>query len=441
MTEDTQDTRKRKRSSHQKSRARKRVAIEPNPQIKTASHEGEQWVPVIASVSGINVDAQVLFKPYLKDRANAIKGKPSISAHELLLLSSDHPKLNYKAKEEEAGGPNALRKHYVGIYDPATGNLDLIEARNTVLRGIVRTHQHEEEDETIPNNVREQRNILGQTFGTKKARKAIASITENAILPMSSQRDSNELSKVSPATAVVLSNVAEATKNMKSRDDLARDADDVKPRPRAIENATNIEDVYTVESLIGTDIFMLVPIKEWQDKVKEHKEIFVSSKFVANRIQKNANDIKKLRILRFMLMLLEIYFKSRKSKEGRRLPKIDDLKEIIGDIPEAVLGAAKRKFVENGIINKYHADLLITHLCAMSLLVDDFQTDTYDLKEDLQLDLSQITRYYSEIGAKSHKLGKAEVERYGKVVASQRRVAKLKLPLVFPKLSFGGRRK
>ncbi|RKF71320.1 DNA-directed RNA polymerase I subunit rpa49 [Golovinomyces cichoracearum] len=441
MTEYTQDTKKRKRSSHQKSQARKRVAIELDPQIKIVSHEEEQWVPVIASVPGINVDDQVLFKSYLKDRSNESERKPSILAHELLLLSSDHPKINYRAKEEEEGGPNALRKHYVGIYDPATGNLDLMEARNTVLRGIVRTHQHEEEDVTTFNNIREQRNILGQTFGTKKARKAIASITENAILPMSSQRDSIELSKVSPATAVVLSNVAEATKDMKSRDDLAKDADDVKPRPRAIENATNIEDVYTVESLIGTDILMLVPIKEWQDKAKEHKEIFVSSKFVANRIQKNANDVKKLRILRFMLMLLEIYFKSRQSKEGRRLPKADDVKDIIGDIPEVVLGAAKRKFVENGIINKYHADLLITHLCAMSLIVDDFQTDTYDLKEDLQLDLSQITRYYSEIGAKSYKLGKTEVERYGKVVASQRRLAKLKLPLVLPKLSFGGRRR
>lgn len=239
----------------------------------------------------------------------------------------------------------------------------------------------------------------------------------------------------------MLSNVAEATKDMKSRDDLSKAADDVKPRPKANIDATKIEDIYTVESLIGTDHLKAIPVREWQNKARAREEIFVRSKFVANRIQGCANSVEKLKILRFMLMLLEIYGKSKKSKEGRKLPRKEDLNIIVGDIPEIVLAAAKKKFSENDLIKKYHSDLLITHLCAMSLLVDDFQTDTYDLREDLQLDLAQMSKYFSEIGVKSHVLGANDVSRYGRAAASQRRIAKLKLPLIFPKFSFEGRRK
>ncbi|POS84281.1 hypothetical protein EPUL_003639, partial [Erysiphe pulchra] len=395
---------------------------------------------ITATTPGINVDPSVTFDPYLRNRSNALKGKPSILTQELLLHSSNHPKLDYVAKEEDAGGSNALLKHYVGIYDPDTGKLEIVEARSMVIRGILRAQQCDEDDEKSHNSLREQRNILGRTFGTKKARKAIASITENAISPSLTLRNTDGSHQVNLATAVMLSNVAEATKDMKSREDLFKAADDVKPRPKANMDAKNIEDIYTIESLIGTDVLKAIPVREWQNKARAREEIFVRSKFVANRIQDCANSVEKLKILRFMLMLLEIYGKSRKSKEGRKLPRKEQLNVLIGDIPDVVIAAAKKKFTENDLIKKYHCDFLITHLCAMSLLVDDFQTDTYDLREDLQLDLAQISKYFSEIGVKSHVLGANDVSRYGKATASQRRIAKLKLPLKFPKFSYEGRR-
>lgn len=40
-----------------------------------------------------------------------------------------------------------LLKHYVGVYDPETGKLEIMEARKVVLRGSVRAHQATIEDE------------------------------------------------------------------------------------------------------------------------------------------------------------------------------------------------------------------------------------------------------------------------------------------------------
>jgi DNA-directed RNA polymerase I subunit RPA49 len=37
-------------------------------------------------------------------------------------------------------------KHYVGVYDPETGNLEVMEARKMVVRGTVRAHEAAVED-------------------------------------------------------------------------------------------------------------------------------------------------------------------------------------------------------------------------------------------------------------------------------------------------------
>ena len=87
-------------------------------------------------------------------------GRTDISTSELLLHSSHHPKLDYTAREEESGGADSLLKHYVGVYDPKNGELQVVEARNLVLRGTLRPtapsadingSQEAEKEEATPN--------------------------------------------------------------------------------------------------------------------------------------------------------------------------------------------------------------------------------------------------------------------------------------------------
>ncbi|CCU77390.1 hypothetical protein BGHDH14_bgh04043 [Blumeria hordei DH14] len=432
---------RKRRNTKNLTQPSKRLQFEFDNPITVEVRQEAQCPPIIASSPGLQVSSSTILRPYVKPLVKARKENASLVTQEMLLHSAEHPKIDYTAKDESLGVSEPLVKHYIGLYNPKSGKLEVTEARRMIIRGTVKAHSYEDEQETILNNIREQRNILGQTFGTKKARRAIASAVENAISPDLYLRNSDGPPVANTATVAMLANMAETTKDMNSRAALAKIADEGKPRPRANEDATSVQDVYTIDSLIGEDILKMLPIKEWQDKLKVNEEIFLRSKFVASRIQKYTNDYKMLKVLRFALLLIQIYQSSRSSREGKRLPRRDELKDIVGDIPEAVLGNVKQKFSEDGIINKYRCDLLITHLCVISLIVDNFETDTSDLKEDLQLELSQITKYFAEVGAKSTALGKAETTRLGKSVASQRRLAKLKLPLTFPKLSYGGRKK
>jgi DNA-directed RNA polymerase I subunit RPA49 len=289
------------------------------------------------------------------------------------------------------------------------------------------------------------RNDLGQTFGTKKARKAIASLTENAISPNKSARQTSpggsQRTKMDSATTAMLESIAEATGSMATREELSAAVDEAKPRPKANLAAESVNDVYTVESLIGgAEIMKLIPVKEWRDAVKAGKELITKSKYVAHRLQKAASDVQKLRAL---LCLLESFGSARPKGKGIRvLPYKDGLRAAVPGVPEAVVEHIRRKFSVNGQMLKYQTDLLITHACALALIVDNFEVDMYDLREDLHLEVKEMSQYFQEIGAKVTPANEVERKRLNldKAAAAQRKFAKLRLPLEFPKLRFARRK-
>jgi hypothetical protein len=97
-----------------------------------------------ASTPGVSLPTSISLKPYTKHRRNApqrVGHSGAIATTELILHSSEHPKLDYTAREEESSGADTLLKHYVGVYDPDTGKLEVMEARKMVIRGVVRAQQ------------------------------------------------------------------------------------------------------------------------------------------------------------------------------------------------------------------------------------------------------------------------------------------------------------
>ncbi|EKD14884.1 uncharacterized protein L3040_003899 [Drepanopeziza brunnea f. sp. 'multigermtubi'] len=447
MSEKVEKVKKRKRTTEGSSKPIKRVAIEKVKQVQVTVSEVGKWAPIIASTPGLAAPAAVHLKPYTKARCNpatrsGLSGR--IATEELLLHSSEHPKFDYTAIEEEAGGKDAPLKHYVGIYDPETGKMEVVEARKMVVRSSVRAEQATVEDHEISRSMdkTENRNNLGQTFGTKKARKAIAANTENAISPDKSARSKdNKPAKINAATAAILASMADGANSMTSREELAQQVEDSKPRPKANKEAQAVEDVYTVDSLIGKDVFGAVPVRTWQADIKANKEIECPSRYVASRIMKVSAHVEKLRILRYMVLMLEVLNSCRINRGQRTLPKRDELKKLLGDIPEAVLEGMKRKFAQGDLITKFGADLMITHMCALACIVDGYEVDMFKLQEDLKLETKEMSQYFREIGAKVGALGEVERKKQGldKAAASQRKVAKLRLPLEFPKVSSGRR--
>jgi DNA-directed RNA polymerase I subunit RPA49 len=289
---------------------------------------------------------------------------------------------------------------------------------------------------------RDRRNDLGQTFGTKKAKKAIASVTENAIDQSKLFRDPSKAAKPEKLTAAnlaMLGAIAESASNMPTAEELVAASENGKTRPEGVKGELDPLKIYTVENVVGLDTMKLIPVRQWVETMKAKKEIRTNSRFVARRMQNHASNPEKLKILRYMLLLIDFYNSSRLSKFGRTLPKREELKKILGDMPEAVLEGVKRKFTIAGTMNRQMSDSLIMYLCAMAFMVDNAEVDTWDLKEDLKLETKPMTLYFTQIGAKIGSLGDAERKKLGleKAAAAQRKVAKLKAPLTYPKLAVG----
>lgn len=180
------DQKKRKRQSHGLETPNKKLATIGGPSnsnsnsVKVIHVEDSGLHPVLLGTSGIKAPT-VPFKAYVKPRISLRKAEKDApikpSTHDLLLQSSQHPRLDYTAVPSPI---DDQLSHYVAIYDPAKRVLQIAPAHHLQLRSTLRA-KADDEAALKRRTMASQREALGQEFGTKKAKKAINSKSTNAI--------------------------------------------------------------------------------------------------------------------------------------------------------------------------------------------------------------------------------------------------------------------
>ncbi|OAQ95193.1 RNA polymerase I associated factor [Purpureocillium lilacinum] len=430
-------SKKRKRDGDAAGKPKKKVVLDAPPATAKVSSvlRPKSCPPVIATTPGLEVPRNVVFHSYQsKDEARSKSKQPKHTIDkEILLHSTAHRSLDYTAREEEPRGSKPLMKHYVGVYDPKTGKLEVVEAKKMVVRGQVRAKQlptASAKDIGARQTNMERKTDLGQTFGTKKAKKAIRENVLNAIAPEKKPGDGSP-TKIDNAARAMLDSVGALTSQMATREQLQAVVDEAKPVPKANLEATEIQDVYDPDVIIGSDILNLVPIREWQEKARHKEGIQIPSRFIAARVNAiaiNDDALTRLRVLRYMGFVLLFYLgtKPGKQKGTRQLPSREKLRELLSPAPEAVVENIRRKFSDAGTMRKFHIDLLMTHCCVFACIVDNFEVDTENLRDDLRIDQGSINKFFHEIGGRVKPVG-------SKAEGRQANIARLALPLDFPK--------
>lgn len=203
-----------------------------------------------------------------------------------------------------------------------------------------------------------------------------------------------------------------------------------------------------------------------------------------------------LQILRFILLMLDFLRALRSVGKGaaggasssntpgsKRLPAREDLRRLLSSatggststsinanankqdhahdpldeqVPDSVLDAIRRRFAPQGShMSKNEVTLVHTTLCALTLHIPppssragqtsgtaaaaavELATDPADLRDDLRLDAQTVQHYFRELGCRYDRPRESEFARWnvrgGKAEANQRRIARLRLPLMFPK--------
>ena len=228
----------------------------------------------------------------------------------------------------------------------------------------------------------------------------------------------------------LMDSIKSTTKDMATREDLQAVIDQARPVPRGNYDAEEIQDVYIPAEIIGSEVLNAIPVMDWQDKVKAQEAINVPSRFVANRINRvahNENAVQRLKVMRYLLFVLIFWATTRQGRERgtRMIGKRDQLRELLTPAPELVIESIRRRFSDSGVMRKTHVDLLMTHCCVFACIIDNFEVNTLDLREDLKLEQKQLSQYFMEVGARMTQVKKGDKIDH---------IAKLALPLQFPKM-------
>lgn len=436
---DDKAQKKRKRHSNGVDGPSKKVAFESgNIKVSFANDGGLH--PVLASAPGL-VTPALSFSPYARPLLNKSTGTPNPHTHNLILHSSKHPRLDYTAV------PTSLDQklaHYVAVFDPQTKSLRITPAHYASLRGTVRSEAQEVEVTEGKRTMMQQREELGREFGTKKAKKAISDRTVNAIVKGGDTKGKGKKDDVQEA---ILEAMDIATASNPKKEDVERDLLASKPIPRPNLDADSVEDVYAFTTLLPPSDARLVAVRDWEEKVLAGEAVDFNHRFPARRVVATAtmnDNTPRLKALGYLALLLAFHSALQSAgKAGKKVPKKDVLAQKLPDWPADLIDSVRRRFANAANeLPKWHLDNLYTHMCALSLFVDGYTTVTADLRDDLGMDNKTISQYYQELGCKMSALSEKEREsrHLTKAQAAATRVAKLKLPLEFPKIRSGRRK-
>ena len=234
--------------------------------------------------------------------------------------------------------------------------------------------------------------------------------------------------------------MAESSASMSTREELQAEIDEGKPRPRPNMEASSPAEVYPLEQLVGgAGVLAGMDVKTWIDKVAAGEDFQTRSRFVARRLQafvKNG-DVKRLKSLRYLLLMIEWFIGLKPGFRGlKKVPKLEDMGPLVESYGSEAVSRVGKRFADGFELNKWHMDNLITHILALAITADNFTIDTHDIREDLRLENKEVSKYFAELGCVVTSPTESERGRLGlkKSEAASHRVARLKLPLTFPKM-------
>ena len=213
-----------------------------------------------------------------------------------------------------------------------------------------------------------------------------------------------------------------------------------KPRPRPNLEAATPADVYPLEQLVGgSHVLAGMGVKDWIDRVNSGEDVKTKSRFVARRLKPfvQGGDVKRLKALRYILLLIEWFIGLKSGLKGvMRVPKMEDMGPLVEAFGNEAVKNVARRFAEGSQMNKWHIDNLITHVLALAITADNFTMDTHDIRHELKLENKDIRKYFAEIGCVVASPTEVEIGRLGinKSEAASHRIARLILPLSFPKM-------
>lgn len=400
-------------------------------EVDIASFQDEPSVAVGTFFKGFQAPKDTTFELY-KNKKNGDE----------FVLHGENDRLEYEGSTDEHFVESS--QYVVGVYDPSKKSVDLYKAPLLSTKVISKSRKNLIGPDIKQNNVRASvmRTALGEAFGTKKAKKAIADMERNRI-------DSDKL--VDSAIDIVDS-VKTASKDLPTREQLQETVSADRPTPLADLDATDVEQIYPLYNIIPKNEWTYIRVGSIMKEQDQEKrlEYFPHTKFeyISKKLPTltQASQMQKLQLLYYLSLLVGVY-------DNRRVNNKIKLLERINSPPDSLLDGILDRFTisrstqfgkskdKSYFIDPQREDKLLCYILAIILHLDNFIVEVSPLAQQLNLKPSRLVTLFKTLGATVKGATVAQAEAFGipKSSASTYKIATLKVPFKLPEMTRRGR--
>ncbi|SCU95887.1 LAFA_0G02938g1_1 [Lachancea sp. 'fantastica'] len=392
--------------------------------IQVEKLELEPSVAVGAFFKGIQVPKKTKFELYhAKNESDSF------------LIHGENERVEYAGSTDSNSSESS--QYLVGIYDPSKRSIQLHKAPVLSTKVAPKATKDLSGPDIKQTDLRAGalRNALGEAFGTKKAKKAIADIERNRIDP----------DKLVDSAVDIVDSVKTASKDLPSREELQQVSSQDRTTPEANVDATDVEQIYPIHNII--------PKREWQHirvgaVLKETDEVarlelfpYTKSPYVAKKLATltQAQQMTKLQLLYYLSLLLGVFENKRVSDKAKLLENLNAPPELLVDgilerFTISRTGQYGRSRDRGFFIDPQREDKLLCYILAIILHLDNFIVEISPLAQELGLKPSKIVNLFKNLGAivKGATVSQAEAFGIPKSAASTYKIATMKVPFKLP---------
>ncbi|KLO18764.1 Rpa49 subunit specific to nuclear RNA polymerase I [Schizopora paradoxa] len=383
--------------------------------------------PILASFPAITPSKSIAFKCYAQGKA---KSDVEFSSRKLVVAGESDTVEIFSTNESEEAAVGC--RYYVGVRNKRT---NVVTIRPAPIQVFTRNVKALKNLTPIASSSAERiaaRNALGETFGTKKAQKAIRAAERNKV----------DVSAMQGVTSHIQESIEAKTQSLPTQEKAKELEDESRNIPPFNAEAKTPSEVYELHKIIPQAEFNAIDINEILQASSDYERMSSvpsrRSDWVRHHVSSICNsskpDKKALKIVLYVSAMMAFYVSAHKLCNDR-----DALQQRLSGVPSNVIDGLLERFTDNlrgSSERRFSTEnqiMLLTHMFALCLRVDNYVTDTTVLANDLKETIIRINQYFKLLGCKIEKLSAPELARLELQGSTEVKRAVLKVPLEFPK--------
>ncbi|KAF9480293.1 RNA polymerase I associated factor, A49-like protein [Pholiota conissans] len=418
--------------SASKKRKREEAAAEAHFELSTA--DTGKVGPLLVSYPAIQPPASTSFKCYSRKKS---KSKDATEGEEDLLVVGETPSIELVSSDETRRVAEAGCRYIVAVHNTRTGKISMLPA--TKIPHIM--SQTVKALKSIPSvaapsklQYLEAKTALGESFGTKKQKANIRAQERNRI----------DVSAMEGVMSYVMDSIDKGAEGLMTKEEAKESSDKNRLIPPFSLTATDPAEVYPLYDIIPEAEWKALSVSSFDAAQSDRERIamlpYRKSTWVNDHlkaiVQSTGKSKKKnLKIILYISTMLAF----RQACFGKTLEK-DKLYERLSVVPTIVVDSLFSRFTETARgSSAFHATsatktLLLTHIFALCLKLDEYATNTTIVAHDLSMSVTEINQLFKSLGCKITKLSERERARLGQSDSSaDEKRAVLSAPVEFPK--------